>query len=65
MDVRFEMFRGTLLSWQDLFAQAAAFASSLGRDRVISISHSADHSDGIVTVWYWAWPHEAADSPTS
>lgn len=64
MHGQFEMFRGTLVSWQELFQEAAAFATALGRDRVISISHSADHGDGIVTVWYWALPHDATDTPT-
>ena len=53
MQVRFEVFRGVWATWQTLFENAAAFASRLGPDRVISISHSEDHSDGIVTVWYW------------
>ena len=52
--VRFEVFRGTLTSWHTLFSEAAAFASSVGRDRVISISHSEDQNEGVVTVWYWA-----------
>jgi len=51
--VKFEMFRGTLATWSHLFEQAAAFASNLGRDRLISVSHSADGGDGVVTVWYW------------
>ena len=51
---RFEVFRGTLTSWHTLFSEAAAFASSVGRDRVISISHSEDQNEGVVTVWYWA-----------
>jgi len=50
----FEVFRGTLASWESLFTDAAAFASQLGPGRVIAISHSADHSDGVVTVWYWS-----------
>lgn len=52
--VQFEYFRGTLSSWDTLFRQAARFASKLGEDRVISISHSCTHADGVVTVWYWA-----------
>jgi hypothetical protein len=51
--VRFEMFRGALITWSQLFRQAADFASGLGPDRVINISHSADHNEGVVTVWYW------------
>ena len=52
--VRFEVFRGYLSTWHALFSHAADFASQVGRDRVISISHSEDNSKGIVTVWYWA-----------
>jgi hypothetical protein len=49
------MFKGGLLvPWDDLFAQAADFATKAGRERVIGISHSADHNQGVVTVWYWA-----------
>ena len=51
--VSFEVFRGSFVTWKELFRQAADFASGLGPDRVINISHSADHSDGVVTVWYW------------
>ncbi len=38
--VAFEIFQGTLITWEELFQQAADFASGLGPDRVISISHS-------------------------
>lgn len=48
------MFRGTFASWDSLFRKAASFASRVGPDRVINISHSCTHSDGVVTVWYWA-----------
>ena len=44
-------------SWQDLFQQAADFATALGPGRVISISHAQVGeglcSSGVVTVWYW------------
>ena len=53
-DVTYEMFRGTLASWDHLFSMAAEFASRLDPDRIISISHSADHSDGVVVVWYFS-----------
>ena len=49
----FRLFRGTMTTWNSLFQQAADFATSVGPDRVISISHSEDNSDGVVTVWYW------------
>jgi hypothetical protein len=51
--VVFRTFRGRLATWNALFEDAAAFASSVGRERVISISHSGDQGDGVVTVWYW------------
>jgi len=53
MTVKYEIFRGTLSTWNGLFTDAAEFATSVGRDRLITISHSCDHSDGVVTVWYW------------
>ncbi len=54
MTAKFEVFRGVLTTWETLFARACDFASSLGPDRVISISHSCDRLDGVVTVWYWS-----------
>ena len=47
------MFRGTFATWPDLFEQAAEFATKVGRDRLITIAHSEDKDDGVVTVWYW------------
>lgn len=51
--VRFEIIRGSLSSWQSLFEAAAMFASTIDPEKVISISHSCDKSEGVVTVWYW------------
>ncbi len=51
--VSFEYFGGIFSSWDSLFSEAAAFASQLGKDKLITISHSEDRNDGIVTVWYW------------
>ena len=51
--VKCQYFRGTWSSWQDLFRQAGDFASEIGLHRLISISHSDDQSNGVVTVWYW------------
>ena len=53
MRVAFRVFRAGFGSWEALFNEAAAFATEIGRERLISISHSADHHDGVVTVWYW------------
>ena len=46
-------FRSSFKSWNDLFSEAAAFATTLGRERLISISHSEDQGKGVVAVWYW------------
>jgi hypothetical protein len=40
-------------SWQQLFAEAPQFASQIPPDWLISISHSCDMSQGVVTVWHW------------
>ncbi len=52
MQVTFKIFRSTLKSWEKLCQDASAFASALPEGRVISISHSGDHSDGVVVLWY-------------
>jgi hypothetical protein len=51
--VRFEIFRSWTSSWEALFEEAAAFASRVGPDNLINISHSEDGNEGVVTVWYW------------
>jgi hypothetical protein len=57
MRVRFEHFRSEYKSWDALFEDAAAFASRLPPERLISISHSHGGTElagtGVVTVWYW------------
>jgi uncharacterized glyoxalase superfamily protein PhnB len=57
-EVKFEEFRGVFASWPELFQRAAEFATSIGRDRLITISHSEDKEDGVVAVWYWSAPGE-------
>ena len=52
--VKFRIFRSPFSSWESLFEQAAAFATAVGKDRTICISHSSDNVDGVVTVWYWS-----------
>jgi hypothetical protein len=52
--VRYEVFRGTFATWEKLFTEAAEFATRLGPERLISISHSEDQQDGVVAVWYWS-----------
>jgi len=54
MQVKYKTFRGTFATWTDLFTQACEFANTIGRENLISISHSEDKDDGVVTVWYWS-----------
>jgi hypothetical protein len=49
------------MSWEQLFQEAAEFATTLGRERLISISHSEDQNQGVVAVWYWGDPESTED----
>jgi len=51
--VEFKIYRGLLTSWNELFSEAASFATEIGPLRLINISHSEDANEGVVTVWYW------------
>ncbi len=53
---RFKMFRSALTTWESLFAEAAEFASQMGPERLITVSHSSDNGEGVVAVWYWEGP---------
>ncbi len=53
MTVRYKVFRAIWSSWKEIFDEASDFATRIGKDRIINISHSCDKNDGVVTVWYW------------
>lgn len=54
-EMRCQYFRaGAFTGWDEVFLQAADFATKVGRERVVSISHSEDSNVGVVAVWYWA-----------
>ena len=53
MTVRFRIVKSTWQKWDQLFAEAAAFATEVGPGRLIGISHSHEGPEGVVTVWYW------------
>ncbi len=54
MRVRHKTFKSSWSSWGKLFREAAAFATTIGPQRLINISHSVGGIDGgVVTVWYW------------
>lgn len=54
--VKFELFKSSTKSWEKMCADAAAFATATGPDRVINISMSEDHGKGVVVVWYRGEP---------
>jgi hypothetical protein len=53
MQVRFQLFKSVMKSWADLCGEAAAFASEKSKERLITISVSEDHNEGVIVVWYW------------
>jgi hypothetical protein len=53
---RCKMFRSSLTTWESLFAEAAEFATQVGPERLITVSHSSDNGEGVVAVWYWDGP---------
>ena len=53
MMVHFRVFKSSFRRWDELFSDAADFASRLGEQRLINISHACDHGEATVTVWYW------------
>ena len=57
MRVKYKVFQSHTRSWESLLDEAAAFATSVGRERLIGISHSEGGRDwaanGVITVWYW------------
>jgi hypothetical protein len=69
MRVAYKHFESASQSWETMFADAAAFATKVGRDRLIGISHShggggemfGTGGSGVVTVWYWEHGQEPAN----
>ena len=51
--IAYRIFQSKVKSWNSLFDKAGAFATKLGKERLINISHSESGANGIVTVWYW------------
>jgi hypothetical protein len=53
VQVKFRVFKSYTQSWENLCAEAAAFATKQGRERLINISVSEDDNQGVIVVWYW------------
>jgi hypothetical protein len=58
MRVLYKSFESQFITRQKILQKAAEFASEIGADRLINISHSEDHHDSIVTIWYWDGPKQ-------
>ena len=62
MTVQSRIFKSATMSWEDVCAEAAAFASGIGREHLINISVAAAGgsdlfgvgANGVIVVWYWA-----------
>ena len=63
MQAAFRIFSSSVETWEVLFGRAAEFATRIGRERVISISHSQEELRGVVAVWYWQHDQEATTEP--
>ncbi len=53
MAMELEIFEGTLISWEELCANAMAEAPDLQPEQLVSISHSDDKGKGLVVLWFW------------
>ena len=61
MTVKHVVFESATRSWEDLCEEAAAFATEVGRDKLINLSVAASGGTegfgfagrGIIVVWYW------------
>jgi hypothetical protein len=53
--VQHMLFRSTFKSWEALCEEAAAFATTVGRDRLINISVTQGDTggQGVIFVWFW------------
>ena len=54
MTVQSKIFKSTFHSWAEMCQEVGEFATSIGREHLITISHSAYASEGVIIVWYWA-----------
>jgi hypothetical protein len=57
MKLAFRVFRSegfSDLQVEDTAAKAAEFAGTIGREKLVSISHAIDGHIHIVTVWFWS-----------
>lgn len=51
--VTFKAFDSKMASREKLFKAAAEFASQIPKERMITLSHSEDRDNIVITIWYW------------
>ena len=52
--MRCHFVRSAFNSWDGMFADACEFATEIGPDRLVNISHSSDRGTGVIAIWYWS-----------
>jgi hypothetical protein len=54
MRVQRRLFKSSFKSWDTLCEEATAFATTIGRERLINISVAGESGGwGAIFVWYW------------
>jgi hypothetical protein len=53
MRVLFKTWDSKMASREKLFKAATEFATKLGEERLINITHSEDRDNIVITIWYW------------
>jgi hypothetical protein len=53
MRVLFKAFDSKMASREKLFKAASEFANQIGPDRLITLTHSEDRDNIVITIWYW------------
>jgi hypothetical protein len=54
MPLFFKSFDSKMASREKLFKAAVEYANQLGRERILTLSHSEDRDNIVITIWYWA-----------
>lgn len=54
-----KVFSSNRKSLGEVCEEAAEFATSVGPERLVSVSHSSEGSRSLVVVWYWTHPSES------
>jgi hypothetical protein len=61
MPFYFKAFDSKMASREKLFKAAIDFANKIGRERLVNITHSEDHDNIVITIWYWSDQEEKED----